>query len=124
MPIGKVSAHLVGGPLDGQVIELPNFLAKEKLALADPVYFAQKSDGKVAIKKGYPKDDTAWMAFTENVYVKELRERDQTLYYNFDRSVVVNRCTQFLIDKSRRCKNDALEETEFCRQHAPPAQQS
>ncbi len=118
MPTGKVLVHLIGGPFDRQTMPLANFFVRDSLAIADEVYLAQANDGGVAIRKGDAKSDRRWVSYTEHVYAKEPRARDETLYYKFERTVIVNRCEHYLPDKSRLCKNDALEGLKVCRQHS------
>src|SRR3954463_5041101 len=116
MPTGIVNCRYVGGPWDGKVENLPAIRCQESIGVELGAWFEEEPDGSVVIRKG--KRGPTWAGFAYALYEKdERRSNDGGATYRYVRTVDVQRCAKVLEGKGRRCKNEALESKDLCRDH-------
>ena len=59
-----------------------------------------------------------WTGYAYALYEKDARHpKDGGATYRYVRTVNVQRCAKVLEEKRRRCKNEALEGKDLCRDH-------
>jgi hypothetical protein len=116
MPTGLVKCRYVGGPFDGNTLELAAKHCRQTMEVDSEAWAAEDADGGMAMFKG-PLGPN-WTRCARYLYQKEPRRpSDGGATYRYVRTIEVRRCADVLEDEGRRCKNEALPNSDLCRGH-------
>jgi len=111
-----VKCTLSGGDKDPREIDIPLMYCGDTIRVECEVWFARQQNGDVAVMKGGNRRAGNWMHFFTDVYHKVDKAKDNRATYTFEKTLEVNRC-EATTKKGQRCRNEALEDSEFCNTH-------
>lgn len=115
---GKTECLFVGGPSGDVSLVLPSMHCRDRLSLEQEGWFQATADGGVNVMRGPRPPGANWECFTRAVYEKDASFEGNGVTYRFQGIDTVDRCKHILGEKNRRCKHEAAQGHEFCRQHA------
>ncbi len=113
MPRGYTSISLIGGSLDGEVIEnIPLRGLPKTLSLQSESHFVENSDGSVSVVKGALSEN--WISYGCELYEKEPNEKYVSgMKYSYKESLVIERC-QANTKQGNRCLKPAKLDSDYC----------
>jgi hypothetical protein len=114
---GKAECLFVGGPGGDEVPILPAMHCRDRLSLEQNGWFEARADGDVNVMRGPRPPSANWESYTRAIYKKDAATEPGRLTYRFQGIETVNRCSEILTLKNRRCKHEALIGQKYCRQH-------
>ena len=114
---GKVECRFVGGPKGEETLTLAAMACGDTLALGHDTWMAQASDGSIRIMTSPRGPRAPWIAYLRDTYEKVKPVEPGNVTYRFVRTEEVSRCEKLLEKQNRRCRNEALPGSPFCRTH-------
>ncbi|WP_224067933.1 hypothetical protein [Vibrio penaeicida] len=113
MPRGYTSISLIGGSLDGEVIEnmslrgLPTTLSFQRES-----HFVENGDGSVSVVEGELSNH--WISYVCEVYEKEPNEKHKSgMKYSYKEAVSIERC-KANTKQGKRCLKPARLDSDYC----------
>lgn len=113
---GQVNCRFQGAPDGDFERTLAAFACTEQVALRLDVWFKQGKEGQVQMMEGAMPLNAPWITYVVAEYAKTPTDGPGCLY-QFVRTKAIHRCAKELAGKGRRCQNESLDDSEFCKVH-------
>ncbi len=114
---GKAECVFLGGPGGDEVLTLPAMHCRDRLSLEQDGWFEALPHGGVNVMRGPRPPNANWECYTRAIYAKDASAKAGPVTYRFQGIETVNRCSEILPLKNRRCKHEAMDGETYCRQH-------
>jgi hypothetical protein len=114
---GTAECLFTGGPGGDEVILLPAIQCRDRLSLEQDVWLEARDDGGANVMRGLRPRNANWESYCVALYEKDAAPATGRVTYRFQSVETVKRCREVLALEKRRCKHEALDGQEYCRQH-------